>query len=176
MAILTDVRGLFHWSFDSHFSDNEQYWASFHVFISHLYAFFGELSAWSSAYFFQNYLIYFNWRIIIISWWFLPYITRISHRYMCPSHLEHFPHLSPHPVPLGFPRALTLCALLHASDSQWSSSLRMVMHIFQCYSLKWFHPHLFPLSPKVSSLCLCLLCCCACRVSGTVFLNFICMH
>ena len=71
MDMLTSVRWLFHWSFDLHFSDNEQYWASFHVFISHMYAFFGELSAWTSAYFFQNYLIYFNWRIIIILWWFL---------------------------------------------------------------------------------------------------------
>ena len=62
---------ILHCSFDLHFSDNEQYWASFHVFISHMYAFFGELSAWTSAYFFQNYLIYFNWRIIIILWWFL---------------------------------------------------------------------------------------------------------
>ena len=33
-----------HCSFDLHFSNNEQYWASFHVFVSHLYVFFGKMS------------------------------------------------------------------------------------------------------------------------------------
>ena len=31
-----------HCGFDLHFSDNEWCWASFHVFVSHLYVFFGE--------------------------------------------------------------------------------------------------------------------------------------
>ena len=44
MTILIGVRWIPHCSFDVHFSNNEQYWASFHVFISHLYAFFGEMS------------------------------------------------------------------------------------------------------------------------------------
>ena len=33
-----------HCNFDLHFSNNEWCWASFHVFISHLYVFFGEMS------------------------------------------------------------------------------------------------------------------------------------
>ena len=33
-----------HSGFDLHFSDNEWCWASFHVFVSHLYVFFGEMS------------------------------------------------------------------------------------------------------------------------------------
>ena len=33
-----------HCSFDLHFSKNKQFWASFHVFFSHLYSFFGEMS------------------------------------------------------------------------------------------------------------------------------------
>ena len=33
-----------HCGFDLHFSDNEWCWASFHVFGSHLYVFFGEMS------------------------------------------------------------------------------------------------------------------------------------
>ena len=33
-----------HRGFDLHFSDNEWCWASFHVFVSHLYVFFGEMS------------------------------------------------------------------------------------------------------------------------------------
>ena len=35
---------------------------------------------------------------------------------------------------------------------------------FQCCSLKSSHPRLLPLSPKVYSLLLCLLCCPACRI------------
>ena len=33
-----------HCGFDLHFSDNEWCWASSHVFVSHLYVFFGEIS------------------------------------------------------------------------------------------------------------------------------------
>ena len=32
-----------HCGFDLHFSDNERCWASFHVFVSQLYVFFGEM-------------------------------------------------------------------------------------------------------------------------------------
>ena len=32
-----------HCSFDLHFSKNEQYWASFHMCVGHLYDFFGEM-------------------------------------------------------------------------------------------------------------------------------------
>ena len=35
-----------HCSFDLHFSDNKWCWASFHVFVSHLYVFFGEMSVY----------------------------------------------------------------------------------------------------------------------------------
>ena len=34
-----------HCGFDLHFSDNEWCWASFHVFVSHLYIFFGKMSS-----------------------------------------------------------------------------------------------------------------------------------
>ena len=33
-----------HCSFDLHFCNNEQHGATFHVFVSHLYVFFGEMS------------------------------------------------------------------------------------------------------------------------------------
>ena len=33
-----------HCSFDLYFSNHERCWASFHVFVSHLYVFFGEMS------------------------------------------------------------------------------------------------------------------------------------
>ena len=47
--------------------------------------------------------------------------------------------------------------------------------MFQCGSLKSSHPRLLPWSPKVCSLHLCLLCCPACRIIGTVFLNSVCI-
>ena len=53
-----------------------------------------------------------------------------------------------------------------ASCMELASVLHMVMYMFQCYSLKSSHPHLLPLSPKVCSLYLCLLCRPACRVIG----------
>ena len=34
-----------HCGFDLHFSNNERCWSSFHVFVSHLYVFFGDMSA-----------------------------------------------------------------------------------------------------------------------------------
>ena len=88
---------------------------------------------------------------------------------MCPPpHTETPSHLCPHSIPLGCPRAAALGALLHAPNLRWSSILHMVIYMFQFYSLKSSHPHLLPLSPKVCSFCLCLLCCPAWRTTGTM--------
>ena len=43
VAILSSMKWYI-WDFDFHFSNNEWYWASLCVFISHLYVFFGEMS------------------------------------------------------------------------------------------------------------------------------------
>ena len=93
--------------------------------------------------------------------------------YMCSPHTESAFHLPPRLILLYYPRAPALGTLLHASNLSWSSILCMAMYMFQCYPLKSFHPCLLPLSPKVCSLHLCLLCCPACRIIGTIFLNFI---
>ena len=45
----------------------------------------------------------------------------------------------PNPIPLGCPRALALGAVFHAWNWHWSSVLHMVMHMFQCCSLKSSH-------------------------------------
>ena len=50
-------------------------------------------------------------------------------------HPEHPSQFPPHPIALGCPRALAVSALLHASNLHWSSTLHMVIYIFQCYSL-----------------------------------------
>ena len=39
-----------HCSFDLHFSSNKQCWASFHVFVSHLYVFFWEMQIKTTRY------------------------------------------------------------------------------------------------------------------------------
>ena len=63
--------------------------------------------------------------------------------------LEHPTHLPLHPTPLGCYRALVLSSLHHTANSHWLSILHMVMHMFQCYSLKSFHPLLLPLFPSL---------------------------
>ena len=85
--------------------------------------------------------------------------------YMCPPILN--------PPPTSLPSGLS-----QSTDSGCPASciefaliiiLHMVMYMFQCYSLKSSHPHLLPLSPKVCSLHLCLLCRPACRIVVTIF-------
>ena len=85
-------------------------------------------------------------------------------------------HLPPHPIPLGCPSAPALSALFHASNLDWWSISQMVIHMFQCYSLKSSHPPLLPQSPKVCSLYLCLFCCLAYRVIITILINSIYMR
>ena len=48
-------------NFDLHFSNNERCWASFHVFISHLYVFFGEMSVRSFSHFLMGCLFFWYW-------------------------------------------------------------------------------------------------------------------
>ena len=63
--------------------------------------------------------------------------------------------------------------VFHASNLDWWSISYMVIHMFQCYSLKSSHPCLLPQSPKVCLLYLYLFCFLAHRVLVTIFLNSI---
>ena len=85
--------------------------------------------------------------------------------------LNHPLHLLPHPFPWNCPSTLALSTLSHASNLDWRSISHMVIYMFQSYSLKSSHPLLFPQSPKVCSLHLCLLCFLTYRVIVTIFLN-----
>ena len=78
-------------------------------------------------------------------------------------------HLPPHPIPQGHPSALALSTLSHASNLDWCSISPTIIYMFQCYSLKSFHPCLLPQNPKDSSIHLCLFCCLAYRVIVTIF-------
>ena len=99
------------------------------------------------------------------------------HRYTCVPHPEPSSLLPPHSIPQSHPSAPALSTLSHASNLDWRSISLMVIHMFQCYSLKSSHPRLLPQSPKVCSLHLCLFCCLAYRIVITVFLiPYICVN
>ena len=81
------------------------------------------------------------------------------HQHESTTGIHESPYHEPFPTSLhtlafwvGPERALTLDVLLHASNLHWSSVLHMVIYMFQCYSLKSFHPFLLPESPKVCFL------------------------
>ena len=62
--------------------------------------------------FFHCSVIYFNWRVIRILWWFLLYVTMNQPQaYMCPLPPESASHLLPQPIPPGCNRALALGSL-----------------------------------------------------------------
>ena len=123
-------------------------------------------------FYFKIYVFSLEDNCFTILWWFLPYINMNQPEvYMSPPpHPESPSCLPPHAVPLCCPRAAALGTLLHVLNLHWSSVWHMVKYMFQCYSLKSFHP-LLPLIPKVCFLCLCLLCCLACRIVSPIFLN-----
>ena len=125
-------------------------------------------------YIFKN----FNWGLITLQYCggFYHIFTWISHGCTCVPHPEPPSHLPPHPIPQGHPSAPALSTLSHVSYLDLQSISHMIIHMFQCYSLKLSHPHLLPQSPKVCSLHLCLFCYLACRVIVTIFLNSIYMR
>ena len=80
------------------------------------------------------YLFYFNWGLITVLWWFLPYTDMNQPRvYMCP-HPEPPSRLPPHPIPLGHPSAPAPSTLSHASNLVWWSISYMIIYMFQ-YSM-----------------------------------------
>ena len=119
--------------------------------------------------------MYFNWRLITLQYGtgFCRTLTWINRGCTCVPHPEPPSHLPPHPIPQGCPSAPAPSALSHASNLDWWSISHMIIYMFQCYSLRSFHPRFFPQSPKVCSLHLCLLCCLSYRVIVTIFLNSI---
>ena len=52
--------------------------------------------------------------------------------------------LPPHPIHQCHPSAPALSTLSHASNLDWWSVSHMIIHMFQCYSLRLSHPCLLP--------------------------------
>ena len=93
-------------------------------------------------------------------------------------HVSPSPRLLPpsHPIPLGCPSVLALSALFHASNLDWSSISHMVIHMFQCCSLKSSHPHLLPQSPEVSSIYLSFVVSCTGSSLPSFSIPYICVN
>ena len=118
-------------------------------------------------FFLQFYLfIYFT-----ILYSFCHTLTWICHGCIWLPHPEPPSHLAPHPIPLGYPSALALSTLYHASNLVWQFISHMIIYMFQCHSPKSSHPRLLLQSPKHCSIHPCLFCCLTYRVIVTIFLN-----
>ena len=104
--------------------------------------------------FFWKKLIYFSWKLITLQYCsgFCHTLIWISHGFTCGPHPEpHFPPPSPS-HPSGSSQCTSPEYLSHASNLDWRSVSHMIIYIFQCYSLRSSHPHLFPQSPKDYSI------------------------
>ena len=122
------------------------------------------------------YFFFFNWRLVTLQYWFLPYIDMNNHGCTCVLHPEPPSHLPSHPIPQGHPSTPALSTLSHASNLNSWSVPRMIIYMFQCYSLKSSHPRLLPQSPKDCSIHLCLFCFLAYSIIVTIFLNSMYIH
>ena len=110
---------------------------------------------------------------LLYLYWFCHTSTCICHGCTCVPHPEPPSHLPLHTIILGHPSAPAPSILYHALNLDWRFVSHMIIHMFQCHSLKSSHPHPLPHSPKDSSIHLCLFCYLTYRVIITIFLNSI---
>ena len=94
-------------------------------------------------------LIYFNWRLITIFYFFFAIYWHESARGV---HISHILNPPPSSLPIPSLRVILVhhpwAPLSNASNLDWWYVSHMIINMFQCYSLKSSHPHLLPQSPK----------------------------
>ena len=138
-----------------------------------------KLTSCSQNYFFSFFIyffiLFFNFTIL---YWFCHISKWICHRHTRVPHPEPPSLLPPHTIPLGHPSAPAPSIQYRASNLDWRLVSYMILHMFQCHSLKSSHPLPLPLpqSPKDCSIHQCLFCCLIYRVIVTIFLNSIYMR
>lgn len=110
----------------------------------------------------------FNWRLITsrCCGGFCLASAGISHGCIRVPH----PEPPPAPIPLGYPRAPALGALLHSSSLYGHLFLHMVVYRFQCYFPKSSYPRLLPQRQKLFLYICVSLTCLAYRVIVPIFL------
>ena len=120
------------------------------------------------------FFFFFNWRLVTVQYCsgFYHTLTWISNVCTCVPSWTPFPPPSPS-HPSGSSQCTSPEHPVHASNLDWQSVSHMIIHMFQCYSLKSSSPCLFPQSPKDCSIHMCLFCCLICKVIITIFLNSI---
>ena len=123
---------------------------------------------WGHYFFFLQFYLFIYFTILYS---FCHTLTWICHGCIWLPHPEPPSHLAPHPIPLGYPSALALSTLYHASNLVWQFISHMIIYMFQCHSPKSSHPRLLLQSPKHCSIHPCLFCCLTYRVIVTIFLN-----
>ena len=149
-------------------------WMLFHCMFVFLYL-EKSLNYFTSS-FFKIYLFKLEANYLTYCSCFCHTLTWICHGCTCVPHPEPPSHLSPHPIPLGHPRAPAPSTLYHSLNLDWWFVSHIIIYMFQCHSPKPSHPHPLPQSPKDCSIHLCLFCCLIYRVFITIFLNSIYMH
>ena len=112
----------------------------------------GDITYYFKLYKWLFFKIYFNWRLITISYWFCHTWTWICHRYTCVPHPEPPCLLPPHTIPLGHPSAPAPSIQYQASNLDWWFISYMILYMFQCHSPKSSYPFPRPQSPKACSI------------------------
>ena len=102
----------------------------------------------------KNFFFFFT-----ILYWFCHTSTWIRHTYTRVPHPEFPSLLPPHIIPLGLLSAPAPSIQYHASNLDWRFVSYMILYMFQCHFPDSSHPLPLPLSPKDSSIHMCLFCC-----------------
>ena len=137
----------------------------------YLLFFFSFLHYQWFIYFFKIFI--FTLFYFTILYWFCHTLTWIRHGYTWIPNPEPASHLPCHIISLDHPHAPAPSILYPTSNIDWWFISYMIVYMFQCHSPKSSHLLPLPLSPKVRSIHLCLICCLAYRVIIAIFLNSI---